>query len=115
MSKCFVELQNLQQSIPVDLVDVTIGQSSHVSNCLASLVLFPESVSEDVILTKNGNNLVILNDFQRAGDDEAKIVDALTSVVEQVTRGTERRIAVRDYCVATSCQITEKVKRNGYL
>ena len=96
MSKCFVELENLQQSISVDLVDITVRQSSNVGNSLASLVLFPESVSEDVILTKNGNNLVILNDFQRAGDDEAKIVDALTSVVEKVTRGTEGRIRERE-------------------
>ena len=100
MSKCFVELENLQQSISVDLVDITVGQSSNVSNGLTRLVLFPESVSEDVILTKYSNNLVILNDFQRAGDDEAEIVDALTSVVEKVTRGTEGRISLRDNSVA---------------
>ena len=69
-------------------MDITVGQSSYVGNCLARLVLLPESVSEDVILTENGNNLVILNDFQRAGDDEAEIVDALTSVVEQVSGST---------------------------
>ena len=81
-------------------MDITVGQSSYVSNCLSRLVLFPESVSEDVILPEYSNNLVILNDFQRAGDDEAKIVDALTSVVEQVTRGTEGRISLRDNSVA---------------
>ena len=77
-------------------MDITVRQSSYVSNCLSSLVLFPESVSEDVILPKYSNNLVILNDFQRAGDDETKIVDALPSVVEQVTGGTEGRISLRD-------------------
>ena len=91
MSKGFVELQNFQQSISVDLVDITIRQSSHVRNCLSRLVLFPEGVSEDVVLAKDGHHLVILNDFQRAGDDETKIVYALTSVVEQVTRGTEEQ------------------------
>ena len=70
-------------------MDITVRQSPHVGNCLPSLVLFPESVSEDVILTKYRHDLVILNDFQRAGDDETKIVDALSGVVEQVTRGTE--------------------------
>ena len=88
-------------------MDVTIGQSSYVSNCLASLVLLPESVSEDVILAKYSHHLVILNDFQRAGDDEAKIVYALTRVVEEVTRGTKSRISVRDNFVV-------REQRNGY-
>ena len=72
-------------------MDITIRQSSYVRHRLSRLVLFPESVSEDVILAKDGHHLVILNDFQRAGDDETKIVDALSGVVEQVTRGTEEQ------------------------
>ena len=81
-------------------MDITVRQSSNVSNSLARLVLFPESVAEDVILAKYSNNLVILNDFQRAGDDEAEIVNALTRVVEQVTRSAEGGISVRDNCVS---------------
>ena len=115
MSKSFVELQNLQQSISVDLVDITVGQSSYVGNCLARLVLLPESVSEDVILTENGNNLVILNDFQRAGDDEAEIVDALTSVVEKVTRGTEGRIREREREITLLRDNTEMEEKSLFL
>ena len=96
-------------------MDITVGQSSYVGNCLARLVLLPERVSEDVILTKNGNNLVILNDFQRAGDDEAEIVDALTSVVEKVTRGTKGRIREREREITLLRDNTEMEEKSLFL
>ena len=70
-------------------MNITVGQSSDVGHCLSRLNLFPEGVSEDIILAKNCHDLVILNNLQRPGDNEAEVVNALPSVIQEVTGSAE--------------------------
>jgi hypothetical protein len=46
------------------------------------------------VRTKNGDHLVILDDLQAAGDDEAKRVDGLAGMVEQVPGRRVRHLEV---------------------
>ena len=69
------------------MMNITIGKRPHVGHRLPSFDLLPECVSEDVILAEDGHDLVVLDDLEGPGHDEAEVVDALAGVVQQVARG----------------------------
>ena len=68
-------------------MNITIGKRPHVGHRLPSFDLLPECVSEDVILAEDGHDLVVLDDLEGPGHDEAEVVNALAGVVQQVARG----------------------------
>ena len=50
MSKCFVEVEHLEELLPVDEVEVAVGEGPHVGHGLAHVGVLPEAVPEDVAL-----------------------------------------------------------------
>ena len=77
-------------------MDITVSESSDIGHSLACLNLLPEGIAEDIILAEDGDNLVILDDLQRSGDNEAEIVNTLPSVIKEVPRSTKSRDKYKD-------------------
>ncbi len=70
-------------------MNITVGQSSDVGHRLSGLNLLPEGVSEHVILAENRHDLIVLDNLQGPGHDEAEVIDALPCVVQEVARSAE--------------------------
>lgn len=81
-----IEVQHLQQLVPLDHVQVGIGKRSDIRRGLAHARVLPKLVAEDVALAEDGDHLFVLDDLQRAANDEPQCVDGLAGVVEQVAR-----------------------------
>lgn len=67
-------------------MDITVGEGSHIGHSLARLRLFPEGITEDIVLPKDGDNLIVLDDLEGSRDDKTEAINALSSVVEKVPR-----------------------------
>lgn len=66
-----VKVQHLQQPIPLDRVQVAVGERPDVRRALADRRIRPETVAENVTLPQNRHHLVVLYDLEAAGHDEA--------------------------------------------
>lgn len=84
VSEGVVEIEHLQQLLPLDGVQVAVGEGSHVGGALAHCGILPESVAKHVTLAQNSDHLVVLNHLQRPSHDEAESVQGLPRVEQQV-------------------------------
>lgn len=64
VGKGVVEVQNFQEFLPLDGVQVAVGESPDVGCTLAYGGVLPEGIAKHITLTENGNHLVILDHLQ---------------------------------------------------
>lgn len=79
-----VEVQHLQQLLPLDGVQVAVGEGTHVGGALAHRGVLPEGVAEDVTLSEDGHHLVVLDHLQGPRHDEAQCVQGLPRVEQKI-------------------------------
>lgn len=85
-----IEVENLEKPISLDGVQIAVGESSYVSRALTDRRVLPETVAEDVTLAEDRDYLVVLNDLETSGHDEAERVYRLAGVVEKIPRRAVR-------------------------
>lgn len=69
--KSLVKIQHLQQPVPLDCVQIAVSERSDIRCTLTDRRICPETVAENVTLPQNRYHLVVLDDLEAAGHDEA--------------------------------------------
>lgn len=89
-----VEVQHLQQSIPLNRVQIAVSERPNIRRALADRRVRPEAVAEDVTLAQYRYHLVVLYHLEAAGHDEAQRINGFARVIEQIARRAVRHCEV---------------------